>query len=92
MTSMAQTIGGFERELYNTYLSVMFEMKKHLKRRRLLIITAIAILVPLLFYISIPDSATQFAATSLNFINVLIAITAAMFAGDAISGEFEGFS
>jgi len=89
MTSMTQTISGFERELYNTYLSVMFELKKHLKRRRLLIIPAIAILVPLLFYISIPDSATQFAATSLNFINVLIAITAAMFGGDAISGEFE---
>jgi ABC-2 type transport system permease protein len=89
MASMTQAISGSKRELYNTYLSVMFELKKHLKRRRLLIIAAIAILVPLLFYISIPDTATQFANTSLNFINILIAITAAMFGGDAISGEFE---
>ena len=89
MTSMALPNNILKRELYNTYLSIMFELKKHFKRRRLLIAAAIAVLVPLLFYISIPDTATQFAATSLNFINILIAITAAMFAGDAISGEFE---
>lgn len=89
MTSMTQIINGFKREAYNTYLSVMFELKKHLRRRRLLIVAVIGILVPLLFYISIPDTANQFAAAGLNFVTVLIAVTAAMFAGDAVSGEFE---
>jgi ABC-type transport system involved in multi-copper enzyme maturation permease subunit len=86
---MTLSIRDLKRDLYNTYLSLVFEMKKHLKRRRLLIVSAIAVLVPMLFYISIPDTANQFTATSLNFISVLIAITAAMFAGDAISSEFE---
>jgi ABC-type transport system involved in multi-copper enzyme maturation permease subunit len=89
MAAMTLSMSSLRRDLYNTYLSLIFEMKKHLKRRRLLIVSAIAVLVPLLFYISIPDTANQFTATSLNFISVLIAITAAMFAGDAISSEFE---
>jgi ABC-type transport system involved in multi-copper enzyme maturation permease subunit len=89
MQAMTSPISVLKRDLYNTYLSFVFEMKKHLKRRRLLIVSAIAVLVPMLFYISIPDTANQFTTTSLNFISVLIAITAAMFAGDAISSEFE---
>jgi len=89
MISIAKSTGGFMSELYNTYLSVAFELQKHLKRRRLLIVAAIAVLIPLFFYISPPDNSSQFASTSLGFINILIAVAAAMFAGDAVSGEFE---
>ncbi len=89
MISIAKYKGGFMSELYNTYLSVVFELKKHLKLRRLLIVAAIAVLIPLFFYISPPVTSSQFAATSLGFINILIAVAGAMFAGDAVSGEFE---
>lgn len=89
MASVAQLTADFRSDLYNTYLSIKFELVKHLKRRRLLIVAALAVLIPLLFYISPPDTASQFAATSLGFINILIAVAGAMFAGDAVSGEFE---
>jgi ABC-2 type transport system permease protein len=62
---------------------------KHLKRRRLLIVAALAVIVPLLFYIKVPDTADVFAANVLTFLNILIVISAAMFAGDAVCGEFE---
>ena len=76
-------------ELYDIYLSTMFELRKHLRRRRLLIVAALAILVPLIFYAHIPDTAGQFSVASLTFLSILMTISAAMFAGDAISGEFE---
>jgi len=62
---------------------------KHLKRRRLPIVAALAIIVPLIFYVKVPDTAGVFAATVLSFLNILIIISAAMFAGDAVCGEFE---
>jgi len=88
--------GGVTGEVSHTFLSVRFELRKHLRRKRLLIVTALAILVPLIFYI-IPriadvdfgESASLFAANTLAFLNVLIVISAALFAGDAVSGEFE---
>jgi len=76
-------------ELYDVYLSITFELRKHLRRRRLFIIAALAILVPLIFYATTPDTADQLAAISLRFLSILMIISAAMFAGDAISGEFE---
>jgi ABC-type transport system involved in multi-copper enzyme maturation permease subunit len=76
-------------DFYNLYLSVLFEQTKHLKRKRILIVGALAILVPLLFYIDPVDTAEGFASTSLRFLNLLIIIAGAMLAGDAISGEFE---
>jgi ABC-type transport system involved in multi-copper enzyme maturation permease subunit len=72
-----------------TWLSLRFELLKHLKRRRLLILVALAVLLPLFPLISRPDTAVEFAGSSLNFINVLIVISAAMFAGDSVCGEFE---
>ena len=76
-----------------TWLSLRFELLKHLRRRRLFIVGALAIVVPLLFYIYFyqqhPDAAVDFAYVSLTFMNVLIVISAAMFAGDAVCGEFE---
>jgi ABC-2 type transport system permease protein len=74
---------------FETYLSVKFELLKHLKRRRLPIVAALAVIVPLIFYVKVPDTAGVFAATVLSFLNILIIISAAMFAGDAVCGEFE---
>jgi len=76
-------------DAFETYLSVKFELMKHLKRRRLFIVAALAVIVPLIFYVKVPDTADVFAATALSFVNVLIVISAAMFAGDAVCGEFE---
>ena len=86
---MALSWGTMKAELYDIYLSIMFELRKHLRRRRLLIITALAILVPLIFYATTPDTAGRFSIASLRFLSILMIISAAMFAGDAISGEFE---
>jgi ABC-2 type transport system permease protein len=74
---------------FETYLSVKFELVKHLKRRRLPIIAALAVIIPLIFYVKVPNTADVFAATVLSFLNILIIISAAMFAGDAVCGEFE---
>ncbi len=73
----------------DTYLSVKFELLRYLKTRRLLIIAALAIIIPLIFYVKVPDTAGVFADNVLTFLNVLIIISAAMFAGDAVCGEFE---
>ena len=72
-----------------TWLSLRFELLKHLKRRRLLILVALAVLLPLLPLIRTPDTAVGFAGNSLSFMTVLIIVSAAMFAGDAVCGEFE---
>ena len=77
------------RDLYDTYLSFRFELTKHFKRRRLLIVGALAILIPLLFLIKSPNSSSEFASNNLTFMTFLIIISGAMFAGDAISSEFE---
>ena len=86
---MATNRENIKNDLFDTFLSVRFELVKHLKHRRLLIVAALAIIVPLLFYIKTPDTAGEFAANILSFVNLLIVISAAMFAGDAVCGEFE---
>jgi len=86
MTSFGDDIKG---DLLNTWLSIKFELRKHLRRKRLLIVAALAILIPLIFYVYAPDTAGEFAAGSLGFLSILIIISGAMFAGDAIAGEFE---
>jgi ABC-2 type transport system permease protein len=90
---MATNSASIRNDVSDTWLSVQFEMLKHLKRRRLIIVAALAIVVPLLFYIYFykvhPTAASDFANTSLSFVNLLILISAAMFAGDAVCGEFE---
>jgi ABC-type transport system involved in multi-copper enzyme maturation permease subunit len=77
------------RDLYDTYLSFRFELTKHFKRKRLLIVGTLAILIPLLFLIKSPNLSSEFASNSLTLMNVLALISGAMFAGDAISSEFE---
>ena len=90
---MATNVESIRSSVSETWLSVRFELLKHLKRRRLFIVAALAIVVPLLFYIYFyqqhPDAASDFANMSLTFLSVLIVISAAMFAGDAVCGEFE---
>src|SRR5512136_1261937 len=90
---MAANVVGMRNNFSETWLSLRFELLKHLKRRRLFIVTALAVTVPLFFYIYFyqqhPDAAVDFANMSLMFMNVLIVISAAMFAGDAVCGEFE---
>ena len=76
-------------DVFDTYLSVKFELMKHLKNRRLLIVAALAVIVPLIFYVKVPNTAGVFAVNVLTFLNLLIVISAAMFAGDAVCGEFE---
>jgi len=90
---MATNVRSIGPSVSETGLSVQFELLKHLKRRRLFIVAGLAIVIPLLFYIYFykehPTSASVFAGAALTFMNVLIVISAAMFAGDAICGEFE---
>ena len=80
----------------NMYLTIKFEMLKHIKRKRILITLILAILIPLIFFIVPPllgqdyaDTANGFAASNLGFVNLLIILSGAIFTGDSISGEFE---
>ncbi|MDH7517787.1 MAG: ABC transporter permease [Candidatus Thermoplasmatota archaeon] len=83
-------------DLKNMYLTIKFEMLKHIKRKRILITLILAILIPLIFFIVPPilghdyaDTANSFAASNLGFVNLLIILSGAIFTGDSISGEFE---
>jgi ABC-2 type transport system permease protein len=90
---MATNAVSVRNDFSETWLSLRFEMLKHLRRRRLYIVAAMAIVVPLFFYIYYyqehPEAAADFASMSLMFVDVLIVVSAAMFAGDAVCGEFE---
>jgi len=81
--------GNIKNDFFDTYLSVKFELMRYLKSRRLLIVGALAVIVPLIFYVKTPNSAGVFAALVLDTMGVFIAISAAMFTGDAVNGEFE---
>lgn len=82
-------------DLRNTCLTITFELKKHFRRKRMILSFTLAVALPLIFYIapklwaSFPDSADQFATINLSFVEFLIVISGSLFAGDAISGEFE---
>ncbi len=82
-------------DLKNTCLTVSFELKKHFRMKRMIISFALAIGLPLIFYIvpkiwaSFPDTAEDFANLNLSFVNLLIIISGSLFAGDAVVGEFE---
>lgn len=80
----------------NMYLTIRFEMLKHIKRKRILVTLILAILIPLIFFIVPPllgqgyaATANGFAASNLGFVNLLIILSGAIFTGDSISGEFE---
>jgi len=86
---MATRGENIKNDVFDTSLSVRFELLKHLRHKRLLIVAALAVILPLFPLISRPDTAAEFAATSLTFVSIMIVISAAMFAGDAVCGEFE---
>ena len=84
------------QDINHVWLNITFELKKHWNRRRIAYMAILAILLPLLFYVVPPafgndysETANQFATINLNFVTLLVIISAAMFAGDAISSEFE---
>jgi len=83
-------------DMAHTVLSVRYEILKHMRRTRLLIALSLAIVLPVLFYIiprvanvSFASTADGFMSNILGFGSFLIIISAALFAGDAVSGEFE---
>jgi ABC-2 type transport system permease protein len=83
-------------DITHTCNAIQYELRKHLRRRRLAIAIILAVVLPILFYtipkiwdIGFPDTSESFATRNLGFVNLLIIISAALFAGDAISGEFE---
>ncbi len=78
-----------KKDFFDTYLSFKFELLKHWKRRRLLIVAALAVGLPLLFYAYTPDDSYMFAANALDVVRVLGAIIAALLVGDVVCGEFE---
>jgi len=73
-----------------------YEVLKHLRRKRLYAVLVISALVaalqftvPLAFNIAFPQEPKNWAYNFFSFINFLIIITGAFFAGDAIASEFE---
>ncbi len=82
-------------DMKNTCLTISFELKKHFRMKRMIISFALAIGLPLIFYLvpkiwaSFPDTAEEFANLNLSFVNLLIIISGSLFAGDAVVGEFE---
>jgi ABC-2 type transport system permease protein len=85
-----------KEDIIHTLVNVRYELRKHFRRKRILLAAALALIIPILFYIipkirnvEFASTSVAFMSSSLGFINLLIIISAAMFAGDAISGEFE---
>jgi len=93
MTSIMEDFSG---DLRDISLTVGFELKKHVRRKRLAIAALLAAFLPSLIFIVLaslgsdfPSTADSFASTNLAFVNLLIIISGALFAGDAISSEHE---
>jgi len=90
------TFSDLADDLRHVYLSTIFELRKHYRRRRLLVTAMLSLILPVLFYVvplafdvSFPDLPESFASRNLGFVVLLITISGALFAGDGISGEFE---
>ena len=93
---MSTISAAIRKDLRDTWSAVLFELDKHMRRRRLLIALLLALVVPLLFYavpraVGVPFAATStlFAGTNLGFASLLVLISAAFFGGDAISSELD---
>jgi len=93
---VSSTFSDVADDLRHVYLSAVFELRKHYRRRRLLVTTTLSLILPVLFYVvplafdvSFPDRPESFASRNLGFVVLLITISGALFAGDAVSGEFE---
>ena len=90
--SKEKEIGGFRQVCIVT----RYELLKHLRRRRLvavlvitLAVAALQLVVPPAFNIPYAKEPKGFAQSFLGFVDMLIIICGAFFAGDAIASEFE---
>ncbi|MBM3157051.1 MAG: ABC transporter permease [Chloroflexi bacterium] len=86
---IATTRGNINNAVIDTFLSFRFELVRYLKSKRLLILGGLAIIMPLLFLLKTVNTASGFAVLALDVFGVFIVISAAMFTGDAVNGEFE---
>jgi ABC-2 type transport system permease protein len=84
------------KDLRDTASALAFELRKHVRRRRLVIAVTLALLIPLAFYlvpralgVAFAASATLFAGSNLGFAGTLILISSTFFGGDAISSELD---
>lgn len=93
---MTSFLNDIKTDLRHISLSTQFEIKKHIKRKRLPIVSVLALLIPLLLYVvplatggEFASTGDAFASTILGFIIFLIMLSGALFTGDVISGEQE---
>ena len=93
---MSEIINQIKSDLYDMYLSTSFELRKHYRRNRIQLAVLLAVVLAAIFYviptiwdIGLADTAKGFASINLSFVNILIIISGALFAGDIISSEFE---
>ncbi len=93
---MSTIAAAIRKDLQDTWSAVLFELDKHLRRRRLLIALLLAVIIPMLFYViprargvGFASSSTLFAGNNLAFASLLVLISAAFFGGDAISSELD---
>ena len=84
-----------KEDISHTFINVRYELRKHFRRKRIIIAFALAMIIPIIFYIipkwrnvNFASTSVAFMSSSLGFISYLIIISAAMFAGDTVSGEF----
>ncbi len=83
-------------DVKHVLLNAQYEIKKQLRRRRILLAVFFSTCLPLLYYLiplalnrEFPDEWDDFARRALGFVNLLVITCVALFAGDAISGEIE---
>ena len=93
---MSEIIDRVKSDLYDMYLSTSFELRKHYRRNRIQMAVLLAVVLAAIFYviptiwdIGLADTAISFATINLSFVNLLIIISGALFAGDIVSSEFE---
>lgn len=93
---MAKTEDVKTSEFKQIAIVTRYELLKHLRRRRLYavliitaLITALQLVIPIVFNIPFPEQAKAGASSFFGFVSLLVIITGAFFAGDAIASEFE---
>ena len=86
------------REWFEDYrdlwLNFKFEMIKNIRQKRILIVSIIAISLPLLFYLvplfsdkGLPETVNEFLPSIMSFTNLVIVLNAIFFGADAINTE-----
>ncbi|MFW6048097.1 MAG: ABC transporter permease [Candidatus Natronoplasma sp.] len=93
---MTKIMDNIKSDMYDMFLSTKFELRKHYRRSRIQMAVILSIFLASVFYIvptiwnmGLADTAEGFASTNLGFVNLLIILSGALFAGDVISSEFE---